>query len=254
MKKSCRTAVAVAFISCVSATAQTAVLAEVSGIVSVKRADGSLSAGNVGMSLQAGDFVTAEAGSRAVVTSAGSVLRLNWDTTLELLPLRKVRVRKGSVAAEIAETSGTGWVFESPAGPLHIDAPGTYRIDADRVRNSVRLSVQTGQVHMGGQWVGPGQCSEMAESGIADLRETVGREGFNSAAWVWPTPGRILNVVATHDSNANRANEMVRQANHPGEAPERFLAPTHQMISPPIVGPHATVPIGLPHSGVTVVK
>ena len=123
---------------------------------------------------------------------------------------------------------------------MHLDTAGIYRIDADRVRNSVRLTVQTGRAQLGRLWLSPGQCGDLRASGIAEVRQIGSSEVYSTAA--------------AHEVNLSRTNEMVRQANAPGDVPGRILAPVHQMPAPHVVGPHAPGPIGLPHSGVVRVQ
>lgn len=241
-----------------TAHAETTTLSEVFGAVSILHSDGTTAKGESGTPLRAGDAVRVESGSRATVRNAANTLRLNWDTALDLISTEaepfRAKLRRGSVAAEVSLPDAASWTFDTPAGPVTLQTSGAYRIDADPARNSIRLNVHTGRALLGGQFVNSGHCGDLAESGIADLRETEVRNAFDAANWVWPAPGRRLNVPATHEANRSKAAEIVREANNPGSGQERMLAPVHTLIAPPVVGPHATVPIGLPPSGIVIVK
>ena len=241
-----------------TARAETTTLSEVFGIASIRHPDGTSAGAEAGTPLCVGDSIRVESGSRVTLRNATNTLRLNWDTSLDLISTESeqfhAKLRQGSVAAEVSLPDGANWTFDTPAGPVTLQTSGAYRLDADPARNSIRLNVHSGRALMGGQFVHAGHSGDLAESGIADLRETEGRGAFDSANWVWPAPGRRLNVPATHEANRSKAAEIVREANHPGSGQERILAPVHSLIAPPVVGPHAPVPIGLPPSGVVVVK
>ena len=246
-----------------AARAETTTFSEVFGIVSIRHPDGTTAGAQAGMPLRVGDTIRVESGSRVTLRNAGNTLRLNWDTALDLISTESeqfhAKLRQGSVAAEVSLPDGASWTFDTPAGPVTLQTSGAYRLDADPARNSIRLNVHAGRALMGGQFVHAGNSGDLAESGITDLRETEGRGAFDSANWVWPVPGRRLNVPATHvpathEANRSKAAEIVREANNPGGGQERILAPVHILIAPPVVGPHAPGPIGLPPSGVVVVK
>jgi len=190
--------------------------------------------------IKPGDVFHTQSGSQAVLHVGDNILRVNWDTTIEFQELTErrihARLRRGSVAAEIQKLGeGEEWTFETPAGLTNLREVGIYKVDADPGIVWMRLTVQqgTGQIGRNGRFglLHAGESGDLGVAGVIDVRQTLAREAFNSANWVWPVPGNRLHTLSTHEGNRQKADDIVDQANNPG-APQQILAPTHDLIVP----------------------
>ncbi|HXJ40414.1 MAG TPA: FecR domain-containing protein, partial [Bryobacteraceae bacterium] len=229
-------------------------VAETSGFVTVTRANGHSEPALLQTVLKPGDRLHTESGSQATLRLGDNKLRVTWDSSVELQDATEhgveARLTQGSVAAEIhALGEGEVWSFDTPAGMVRLREVGNYRVDTDRARVWLRVTVQDGLAQMGKGGVfgllHAGESGDLSAAGVIDVRRTIGREAFNAAAWVWPVPNARLHTLATHEANRAKAEEIVREANNPGLQDGPILAPTHELIVPSPI--HTSPPfLGIP--------
>jgi hypothetical protein len=105
--------------------------------------------------LAAGDRVWIDSGSRAEMHIGSSVLRLGSRTELQVLAVDDrdvhVSVIAGSVVIRVRSfDADESYVLSTPAGDVHIQQPGSYRLDVDDRDRRAFLAVRSGWAEMTG--------------------------------------------------------------------------------------------------------
>ncbi|MGE3188881.1 MAG: DUF6600 domain-containing protein [Vicinamibacterales bacterium] len=174
-------------------------LAWVDGAVDLDH-DGVAEAADAPALLVGGDRVRTGRGRAEIVYGDGSVLHLDDFTEIELLDPTRIRVREGRVILHASAAASQGYLLDTPASSVLLDARGEYGLAVDSRRGGLEVTVTRGvaelQDEAGGRLVvrGGERVSIDGTGGEPRLAR------FNTARWDdferW-SQSRVEGVAAT---------------------------------------------------------
>lgn len=165
-------------------------LAVIQGQVSVGSEVGAeLSAAQINWPVTTGSMLATAANGRTEVQVGSTSIRLDGDSSLEVLQLddytMRLRLHHGSASIRVVNADVVqGFELETPQARIRLDQPGRLRVDAERVRDTSFVTVFDGaaQVEAGGSQLTV-RAGRRAELGDIDVRTLAAvRDGFDDWA------------------------------------------------------------------------
>jgi hypothetical protein len=95
-----------------------------------------------------GDLVRTHRGRAEIVFPDGTLLHLDEGASLEVMAPRRLRLAIGRVRVRVSPAVTQGYVVDTPAGRVALDARGEYGIDVDS-RTGLEVSVSRGVAEIG---------------------------------------------------------------------------------------------------------
>ncbi|HEU4852548.1 MAG TPA: DUF6600 domain-containing protein, partial [Telluria sp.] len=161
------------------------------GDVTLESAEGGRGAATVNWPVTSGDVLATERGARAEVRIGSTAVRLDGDSSMEVVRLDddtlRLRLYYGSVNVRVMNRELLqGFELSTPHGAVRMLEPGRFRVDAERAPDTTALHVFEGVA----QLTVPGSSLTVRETRSAlvqagDVRTGAAvRDGFDDWAWL----------------------------------------------------------------------
>ncbi|MGZ5201370.1 MAG: DUF6600 domain-containing protein [Telluria sp.] len=159
------------------------------GTVSVSIDGGEHTAAQVNWPVTSREMITTARGARTELQVGAAFIRLDGDTSLEVLQLDddnlRLHLHYGSASIRVLDADTlAGFELSTPEGRVTLQEPGEMRIDAERVADTSSVTVLHGVAHVEGGGASlilrAGKRAEIRDDDVSTLAAT--RDGFDD--WV----------------------------------------------------------------------